>query len=498
MDRGEAVRFEKHTIHLQPSGATLHCSDGENLLTVLRREGWAVDAPCGGHGTCGKCRVEVDGTEMLACQTAVHRDLTVLLPQTQEIRILTESRSSDGAVRPMEEGLLAAFDIGTTTVVCFLLDGKTGEELAFSSMLNPQIGYGADVIARIQSALHGSMEEQRKAIADGMDRLIEEACRRAGRDPREIRIVAPVGNPCMQQLFMGILPDNLAKVPFSPKLVRARWVPAGQYLPSCKNAEMMIVPDISGYVGADTMGCILSTGMYQEEKITLMIDIGTNGEMVLGSRNGMVACSTAAGPALEGGKIAFGMRGVTGAIDHVWLEEGRVCCSVIGGGKAVGICGSGLIDAAAVFLETGRIDARGRILGEDAVDGERVLRLTSNVYLTQNDIRELQLAKGAIAAGIDLMAQSISLATEEIQQVLLCGAFGSYMNPKSACRIGMIPAALLEKISAAGNAAGAGAKLLACNRKDLDLAQQLRDRITFLELAQLRQFRRCFSEHMRF
>ena len=238
--------------------------------------------------------------------------------------------------------------------------------------------------------------------------------------------------------------------------------------------------------------------MYASGDVTLMVDIGTNGEMVLGNRERMTACSTAAGPALEGAKIKFGMRGAPGAINHVWVENGSLRCSVIGGGTAAGICGSGLIDAVACLLELGLLNARGRLLTSEELDGERIVRLTDSVYVTQNDIREVQMAKGAIAAGISLMARELGIEISQIGSVLLAGAFGSFLRPESACRIGLLPAELLGKITAVGNAAGSGAKMMACSKEEFARTDELIAQIEFIELASLPGFQREFAKNMRF
>lgn len=478
-----------NTIHILPHNTPLSVPAGENLFTALRAANLAPDAPCGGNGKCGKCKVMVDGVEMLACQAIVDRDMTVTLPQKAGLNVLHEGISGVTTVEPKKNGKLLAFDIGTTSVVCFLLDGMTGRELAKSSMLNPQTVFGADVISRIQRALAGEMAAQTAAIRDGMTQLIRQVIDK----PEDITLVSVVGNPAMQQLFLGISPENLAGVPFDPVLTRAKSVPCGEFLPICPNAKLLIVPDISGYIGADTMGCVLATELYKKETITLMVDIGTNGEMVLGSKHRMIACSTAAGPALEGANIQFGMRGTVGAIDHVWLENREVKCSVIGGGKTLGICGSGLIDAIAVGLEMGLLNKRGRIQNED-----HVFHLTEDICLTQDDIRQVQLAKGAIYAGIFLMAKQLGVEVKDIEKVQLAGAFGSFLNPKSACRIGLLPEELLDKIEAVGNAAGSGAKMLACDDRLLPLTEELTNRIEFLELASLPEFSRTFAKSMNF
>ena len=476
-----------------PQGKRFPAAEGENLLEALRREGIFVDAPCGGNGQCGKCRVMIDGREVPACKIPVDRDLTVTVPRMEE---MWASKPDAGPARPAgpgEKAYAAAFDIGTTSVVCYLLDRETGAEEAQSSILNPQAAFGADVVTRIRAALQGTMEQQTSRIRQGMTALIEDVCAAAAVSPGQISRVCVVGNPAMQQFFLGISPENLAGVPFAPVLTEAKQSSCAGILPVCAGAQLLTVPDISGYLGADTVGCVLATEMYNQEPITLMVDIGTNGEVVLGNRERLIACSTAAGPALEGANIRFGMRAAEGAIDHVWLENGKLRCSVIGGGEARGICGSGLIDAVAVGLRTGLLNRRGRIRNE-----ARILPLTDRICLTQEDIRQVQLAKGAICAGIRLLAGRLGLGMEDIRQVLLAGAFGSHLDPENACRIGLLPEELLGRIRPVGNAAGCGAKMLARDEALLPVAQMLAERIEFLELAELPEFAGAFARAMGF
>lgn len=479
-------------ITLPENNKIFSVSAGVNLLDALKENGIYPDAPCGGNGTCGKCTMLVNGTEVLACKTVVDRDMTVVLPQA-EIRILQESFCAEQSIDPLRDGYLLAFDIGTTSVVCVLLDGKTGAELAQSSVLNPQVAYGADVITRIQQAVQGKLAFLTQLIRHAMTDLTQTVCDDAGISPKKVGVVSVVGNPAMQQLFLGICPENLSEIPFVPALTEAKAVSCKEILPICSEAQLLIVPDIAGFIGADTIGCLLATKLYEDDALTLLVDIGTNGEMVLGNRDGMIACATAAGPALEGANIQFGMRAAEGAIDHVWTEDGKILCSVIGDGAAKGICGSGLVDAVAVGLQLGLINKRGRILSDD-----HVLPLTEKIYLTQEDIRQVQLAKGAIYAGITLLAKQLGVEIEEIQKVQLAGAFGSFLNPENACRIGLLPEALLQKIEAVGNAALSGAKMLACNKKLLPFTRNLVERTGFLELASLPSFPRIFAKAMLF
>lgn len=480
-----------------PQQITLTAEDGINLLALLRKEGLAPDAVCGGSGTCGKCRVLINGEWALACQTAVTADMAVELPHQADARILTAGQAVSVPADPLRDGYLVAFDIGTTTVVCYLLS-PSGGDLAVQSMLNPQCAYGADVISRIQKALSGELEQLTASIRSAMTSMIALCCRDAGISPDRVGVISVVGNPCMQQLFLGISPENLAAVPFAPVLTEAGIQPAADILPICPDAALLTVPDISGYVGADTVACVIASRIYRSRESILLVDIGTNGEMVLVHDGKMVACSTAAGPALEGANIRFGMRGTQGAIDHVRSENDRICCSVIGGGDAAGICGSGIIDAAAVLLELGLINKRGRIQTLEEQDGERIVQLSGQVYLTQNDIRQVQLAKGAIAAGIQLMSKHCGISASQIDRVILAGAFGSFLSPESACRIGLLPPELSGKVTALGNLAGVGAKMMAINREQFSLSQSLVRSITFLELADDPSFSRCFAKNMAF
>ena len=496
-------------ITIASEGRKISAEPGQTLLEALRRQGLAPDAPCGGNGKCGKCTMLVDENPVLSCQYVIAGDITVQsAARADSTRVLAQGDGARTEMAPLRSGCLAAFDIGTTTIVCYLLDGVSGDVLAVRSAVNPQESFGADVISRIQHALAGSLDILTTLLRGEMSALLAKACADASKTPRQVGVVSFVGNPCMQQLFLGISPRNLAEIPFAPVLNHCQVLEARHFLPECTNAALVVVPDISGYVGADTVGCILSTGMDHAEPMTLMVDIGTNGEMVLGNRRRLTACATAAGPALEGARIRFGMRGCQGAIDHVWLENGALQCSVIGGGTAVGICGSGLIDAVAVLLDAGLINQRGRLCLQESApvlqehlreeQTQRVFDLIDGVYLTQEDIREVQMAKGAIAAGIDLMAAHLGISTDEIQQVLLAGAFGSYIRPESACRIGLLPPRLLSKIRAVGNAAGSGARRLACNQWEMARAQQAAQQTEFLELASMPGFQKCFARNMLF
>ena len=343
-----------------------------------------------------------------------------------------------------------------------------------------------------ESAAAGTLEEQSALIRGCLGEISRALCRGAGIAPEEIGTMSVVGNPAMQQLFLSLPVDNLITIPFRPVITAASVSEAAAYLPALKNAALLTVPDISAYVGADTVSCLLSTRMEEDSRLTLLVDIGTNGEMVLGNREKMFCCATAAGPALEGANIRFGMRAAPGAIDRVRVENGRLVCHVIGEGEARGICGSGLIDAAAAAMDLGLVDKRGRI-----TDGS-LIPLADGVVLTQDDIRQLQSAKGAIAAGIAMLAEEYGAEIGAIDRVLLAGAFGSFLSVDSACRIGLLPPALRGKAAGIGNAALTGAKLCAARAEDFHRTERLARSVTSVELASHPHFQRSFAENMYF
>ena len=469
----------EYSITFLPRNVRVSVEENTTLLRAQIAAGLRPDAPCGGKGTCGKCRVWVEGQEVLACQTLVHADMTVVTEQEKDVRILTEGLTVQAAPDGTDDYALA-FDIGTTTVVAYLLDGHTGALLARGSAMNPQSQFGADVISRIQYAMAEGGEALSGCIRQAMEELTRTVCREAGIQPEAVTAAAIVGNTAMHHLLLGIDPKPLVTPPYMPAVFEA-----------LERGTARILPNIAGFVGGDTVGCMVSTRFDRLEDLTLLIDIGTNGEMVLGNKHRRIACSTAAGPAFEGAKISCGMRGAEGAVDHVWLENGEVRYHVIGDTAPIGLCGSGLLDLVAVLLELEIIDESGRMEGKEYT-------LCKNVTLTQKDVREVQLAKAAIRAGIELLAERMDVQVADIQTVYLAGAFGNYLDPASACRIGMIPPVLLDRIRPIGNAAGEGAKLCALSRKEFEYSKQLAKETEFLELASLPQFQDCYVDALEF
>ncbi|MBQ9814692.1 MAG: DUF4445 domain-containing protein [Lachnospiraceae bacterium] len=388
----------------------------------------------------------------------------------------------------------AAIDIGTTSVVCYLLDLAAGNEIDHTSTLNPQAQYGADVISRAEAAIDGKGTELALLIRNGINELLQKAADNAGCMTQDIYLVSIAGNTCMHHLFLDISPESLVHAPYNSTVNEELVLTASELgIGINPNGRIQMLPNIAGFVGADTAGVLLATDFDKEEDLTLVIDIGTNGEMVMGNKDRMIACSTAAGPAFEGAKIEMGMRGRAGAIDHVFADEnGDISCSVIDDAQPEGICGSGLLDAVSVLLTTERMSESGKL-----EDGDRFY-LKGDVYISQKDIREVQLAKGAIAAGIELMAEHLGIQIDDIKKVKIAGAFGNYMDPHSACVIGMIPAQLEDRIVMIGNAAGEGAKIAALNYSEFRRAEEITKKVEFLELATSPEFQDTFVDHLMF
>lgn len=414
-----------------------------------------------------------------------------------------------------------AFDIGTTSIVGYLLNVETGEQKAVVSMLNPQTQYGGDVINRANYAIEEGVSILTDAVRKGLNQLISQAAEKAGIDTNDIFLATIVGNTCMHHLYLGISPKALVQAPYNPVLSEKLEMKAKELdMKINPNGRVMILPNIAGFVGADTTGVLIATKFDQIEEMTLAIDIGTNGELVMGTKDRMIACSTAAGPAFEGAKIKCGMRGMEGAIDHYEMDGTTFKYSVIGNITPQGICGSGLMDIVSVLLDAEIIDESGKLIPkEDAkspaavanidrltkINGERVFVLYQDekdpdqtIFLSQQDVREVQLAKAAMAAGIDLMAETLGIEVTDVKKVMIAGAFGNYMSPRSACRIGLIPQELLDRITPIGNAAGEGAKIAALNYHEFHKSEKITKNIEFLELATRPDFQDCFIDHLNF
>ncbi len=408
-------------------------------------------------------------------------------------------------------------DIGTTTLAASLVDLNTGAVAATLSAGNPQQAFGADVISRINYAARSpeNLALLQERVVQAINSLVERLAAQAQVNVEAIYEVVAVGNTTMSHLFLGVDPSNLAPAPFIPVFTAP--VSAGASalgLKINKRGRVLMMPNIAGYVGSDTVGVMLATGLDRQDGLRLAIDIGTNGEVVLAGRGRLLTCSTAAGPAFEGAQIRCGMRAAEGAIEAVAIEGGTVKISTIGGGEAAGICGSGLVDAVAALYQAGVIDQGGRLSRPENTshlpgglrerlrrgpDGpEFVLSPDGLVAITQKDIRELQLAKGAIHAGIRILLRELGAAAEDIDEVLLAGAFGNFISKRSALIIGLLPAVEPDKIIPVGNAAGDGAYLSLVSKAERERAFRLARTAEHVELSARKDFQEEFIASLGF
>ena len=416
-----------------------------------------------------------------------------------------------------------AVDIGTTTLAAYLIDLLTGEQVSVAASTNPQTRYGDDVISRISYTAQDSfaLERLRDVLVDEIQKLITMLADDMNITLEQIYEVCLVGNTCMTHLLLGVNPESLAQSPYVPVISQSLYVNASEIgLKLNEGALAYVLPCIAGYVGADTVGVLLATGLYESDRPVLAVDIGTNGEIVLGYKGRILACSTAAGPAFEGAHIKHGMRAAQGAIDSVRLEGDTVRFTTVGGGKAVGLCGSGLLDAIVCLIQAGIIDASGRIVAPSEVpaeftslagkirEGEKgnefILASPDDspadrvIELTQRDVREVQLAKGAIAAGIQTLMRKMNIGSGDLEAVLLAGAFGNYVRKESAIAAGMIPRVPLERVRPVGNAAGEGAKLALISKDMREHAEQLAQYVEYVELTIAPEFQGRFAEALLF
>ena len=599
----------------EPQGRSVFVLEGSRLLEAAGRAGLLVDTPCGGMGTCGKCRVRItrgacEPTEAdvaalgaeeiaagwrLACQTAICAETVVEVPGSSlfasEHQILAEAQGAaaeevlpavrkvyvelpeptladgaadlirlESAIGPVQADLAVlrslpralrdggfkgtaviadhrlkdfepgdtsdkccgvAFDIGTTTLAASLMDLQTGEELAIASDMNPQVSFGDDVLARIQRSSEGpdSLAQLRDAVVGAMGSLIDQLCTTAGLDRRYIYEVSVAGNTTMEHLLCGVDVSQLGHVPFVPAYGRGLMIPAAELgLEIHRRADAYIFPVIGGFVGGDTVAGILATKLAQRREGVLMIDIGTNGEIVVARDGELWAASTAAGPAFEGARISCGMRATAGAIEKV-VFDGDVRINVIGNADPIGLCGSGLIDLAAELLTCGAVTSDGRLLTGDGApeslppalrerlgrgeNGQPEFLLAEadgrRITITQRDIRELQLATGAIRAGVRIVLRRAGLSADEIQCVLIAGGFGSFIRRSKAQRIGLLPTEVdHQRIRYVGNASLNGAKWALLSTRARERGEQLARAARHVELSQDTNFQMEFAESMIF
>ena len=502
------------TVHHNGAVRAVSAIEGESILSALQKAGLsAPDAPCGGNGTCKKCLVYVEGLgEVLSCQTLVTGDMTVTVPQLNTgVVVAREGAEIDFPITP-RPGLGLAVDIGTTTVVAHLYDLQTGERLGTRSGMNCQRPYGADVISRIGYTMNNSdgLERLSRVIREQVAGHLTDLCAVADRGEDEVKQVAVAANTVMEHLYDGLDPASIAAAPFTPLSLFGD-ERGGAAVGLSETCAVYLAPALAGYVGGDITAGMLACGASKAEKPVLFLDVGTNGEMALGSADeGFLCCATAAGPAFEGAAISQGMAAGDGAISAVAWDGTSLQLTVLGGGEAAGICGSGLVDALAVMLELGAVDETGRLLPPDEAPDEVLpyltedeeenvsFRLTDTVSITAADVRQLQLAKAAIAAGIQTLLAEAGLSEDGVDTLYLAGGFGNYIRKESAAAIGLLPASMLERIVGVGNAAGQGAAAVLRSEQARAELDRLPQSCRYLELSGHKKFNEFYIECMMF
>lgn len=416
-----------------------------------------------------------------------------------------------------------AVDIGTTTLACYLINLNNGEQVTALAKTNSQAIYGSDVLSRVcYSSKTGGLRELHRRIKADINDMVKEVCDKGMIQHDNIYKMVLVGNPCMEHLFWEISPVSLGRKPYASVMRRAVHTKAQQLgIKINKEGIVFYLPLVSGFIGADAVAMTLACRMDESDDNRLAIDIGTNTEIVLSTKRKLMACSAAAGPAFEGAHIKYGMRATDGAIDKVNNLDNEINVNVIGDAPAKGICGSGLIDTVAELLRIGIIDQKGRILGREKLPlqispnlRERVSSTEEGnqfeivkpdesydgkpIYLTQKDVRELQLAQGAIAAGIRFLLKESGISVREVSAIFLAGAFGNFVSIKNAIRIGLIPQVPLNKVRFVGNAAGEGAKLALLSERLMKKAERISEKVRYVELSDRKEFLDLFVESMVF
>ncbi len=475
----------------------VQASSGTPVSRILQEAGIWTPQPCGGRGLCGKCAAMMEGglsepTQAerergvrLICQAVLTGDASIVIPQSQPMdQIELGGGGTLAPCQPLGSGVGAAMDIGTTTLALRLFDLQTGRCLGVSSMANPQIAVAADVIGRIGAAMDGRLEALQGMIHRATETLIAQAASQAELPSESVKTLTVTGNTTMLYLFTGRNPSALSHAPFEADCLYDETVSLGTrsvYLPPCLHA----------FVGADIACAVLASGMMEREETSLLCDVGTNGELALWKDGVLYVSSTAAGPAFEGAGISCGCGSIPGAIDRVEIRDGSLWADTIRHAPAVGLCGSGLVDAVAAMLTLEWVDETGA-MDEDAIV------LQGGVSLTQADVRAVQLAKSAIAAGIECLLRTAGVEQDEVRQVYLAGGFGSHLNLASAARIGLLPQAFVSRTRVIGNAALDGAAMTLLRSEHLKRLRRIAGCARHVDLGGNALFNERYVENMLF
>ena len=487
-------------IHSDSMSETIMAGCENSLLEIARSHGFNIDAPCGGKGKCRGCRVTVNGPvkdpsgnvhdavneELIACCHYPAGDLDIHIKESRGNKIqldavaITPEPSADG-----ETSYGLAIDIGTTTIAVYLYDLSSGKCRASLGEMNSQRPYGADVISRIvYSSEENGLETLTGNVRDQLMRMAKAVCP----DISRIKKISIAGNTVMEHLFAGLSPKTIGVAPFTPLSYFGNEIPASDIFEGfAPDTKIYLCPAVSGYIGGDITAGILSSGLFASEETMLFIDIGTNGEMCIGNKDKLYCCSTAAGPAFEGAGIECGAPAAEGSISSV---SDDLSYEVIGGTEPTSICGSAVIDAISALLKNEFIDETG------AMDEDRYY-FTDNVWISDKDVRKIQLAKSAIRAGIETLLQISGKTYDDVSKVLIAGGFGAYLKPSSACGIGLLPPAFIDKTFHIGNSAGRGAAL-ALNEPAREQLSAIKEKCIYEELSGSAIFNTHYLNYMGF
>jgi uncharacterized 2Fe-2S/4Fe-4S cluster protein (DUF4445 family) len=522
---------------------------GATILEAARLAGVTIESPCDGIGSCGKCKVGIPGAVVLACQHHVQGDTEVVLKdyggENKSLQILAEGSNIEYDIQPfiakkasggktevygggrllgIEDGDTTAFvyglavDIGTTTLVAALVDLSSGKTLASESMLNPQAAYAQDVLGRIHfAAKDDGLAVLHRAFTEALNAMILALTEKTGVKSGHIYEAVYSGNTTMLHLACNADPHSLGQFPYTPKLLGAEHRSAAGIAIS-PFGLVWLPPIISAYVGADITSGILASALDKKQGTTVFIDIGTNGEMVLAKDGRLAASSTAAGPAFEGMNISCGMRASRGAIESFSIVDDAVSFRVIGADAGwegqtdiAGICGSGLLDIAGELARTGIIGKNGRFAnpGSDAAapallgrmrphEGKNAFFITDGVYLTQKDVRQIQLAKGAIRCGIEMLLDHFGMGADDVGTLEIAGSFGYHLNEASLLNIGLLPPAFAGKTAFVGNTSMTGATAFLLNAAFRSRMAALVREVDVVELANDERFEKTFIKYLGF
>ena len=482
----------RYTVTFLPSGKSAEVEAGTRISDAAKAAGVEIATPCGGTGRCGRCTVLIEGDfedRVLACMTPVDRDMKVAIPEDSgKVVAATDDKHLEiDDLTPMSANLGLAVDIGTTTVALDVMEMASGREVFSAADVNGQKRLGDDVLARIQYAADGGTDELRSLIVKTINTLISDFGERGRIDSAYI-----AGNTTMEHLFVGTDPTPIRMEPYEPVVVSSELTGSDSGLEICPDAKVLTMPCISAYVGGDITSDIVYAGMDRSEGMSLLIDVGTNGEVALGNADMLMVCSSSAGPAFEGGNLRSGMLAKTGAIDSVRIKDGRAEYTVIGGVEPKGICGSGIIDLLAQLYLNGLVDKRGNFTEKaELKDGRFILH--GDIGISVPEIRDVMMTKAAIFSASRALVRNLGIEFSDLDKVYIAGGFGNFIDMDSAIAIGMFPDLPRDRFVYLGNASLAGAKAALLSSSFRERIDSAFAKMTYLDLSSDPVF---FDEYM--